>query len=372
MTRPPAPGFEAAASGMAPPGPPVAFPDPRPAVPRGDAPVCTLAIDAEEEFDWRSPVPGIAHATAGMRAIGLVSGLFASHGAVPAYLVTYPVLEDAEAVAMLRREMEGGRCALGVQLHPWVTPPFEDGRDRRHSFAGNLPGGLEERKLAALCDRFAACFGFAPRIYRAGRYGLGRETPRLLERHGFAIDTSVAPRTSLTGEGGPDYSAMDCTPFWFGEDADILEVPLCRSIVGWGGRAAAVLHDAALPGIVRPPLRWLLAATRAAERITLSPEGNDVAAASRLVRALRARGEGVLSLSFHTSSLEPGHNPYVRSAVDLGAFLDRLSGMLDALTHGEGLRFVSLEDVPRHLHPPSGRGREAPAEAGPPTLLSIA
>lgn len=355
----------------APAGPPDAFPNPRAAIARNPESLCTVVIDAEEEFDWQDPMPGTAHSMAGMRAIGQVSDVFAAHGAVPTYLVTYPVLEDQEALYLLRREHDRGRCALGVQLHPWVTPPFEGGAARHHSFAGNLPPGIEERKLATLCARFAGCFGFAPRIYRAGRYGLGPETPRLLERLGFAIDTSIAPRTSLVDEGGPDFSAMDCSPFWFGEDADILEVPLCRSIVGWGGCIAARLHDAALPGPLRQPLRGLLAATRAAERITLSPEGNDVAAASRLVRALRARGEAVLSLSFHTSSLTPGHNPYVRTAAELTAFLDRLAAMLDVVA-GEGLRFVSLDEVPGLLRPPPDREPRSPLAARPASLLSPA
>ena len=82
-----------------------------------------------------------------------------------------------------------------MQLHPWVTPPFEEAALLRNSFLGNLDPDLEERKLVALTTRFGQCFGFEPTVFRAGRYGLSRHTAGLLEKHGLQIDTSLAPRT---------------------------------------------------------------------------------------------------------------------------------------------------------------------------------
>jgi hypothetical protein len=72
----------------------------------------------------------------------------------------------------------------------------------------------------------------------------------------------------------------------------------------------------------------------------------------RLVRGLQARGENVLTLSFHSSSLQPGHNPYVQSKADLHAFYDRLSGILDYLVNVMRFRFAAIERVPDHLEPP--------------------
>ncbi|MBR0651032.1 hypothetical protein GXW78_15270 [Roseomonas terrae] len=318
---------------------------------RGDDALCTVVIDAEEAFDWQDAVHGTPYSTAGIPRLVQLTGLFAAHGIVPTYLVTYPVLVDAAAAAWLRQEHESGRCALGAQLHPWVTPPFGEGRGHRLSFAGNLPRGAEERKLRTLCDAFAVAFGFRPTIYRAGRYGLSPSTPRLLEALGFRIDTSIAPRTSFAAEGGPDFSAVDYGAFHFGEGEAILALPLCRSVVGWGGLTGATLHGLPpIPHAGRRTLRGLLAATRCAERITLSPEGNDLAEMGRLARGLIARGERVLGLSFHSSSMLPGANPYVRTEDDLRGFLERLAGALDMLA-GLGVRFVEMGSIPSRLMP---------------------
>jgi hypothetical protein len=325
----------------------------RPARPRSAAPVCTLAIDLEEDFDWLHPVQGTSYSTVNLRNTNQLHGILGAWGIVPAYLVTYPVLEDAEAVRHLRRRAERGECVLGLQLHPWVTPPLEGAARIENSFSGNLPPALEEAKLLTLKRRFIERFGIAPRIFRAGRYGLGGQTARLLEQHGIEIDLSLAPRTEFTAEGGPDFTGWDCTPFWFGERRTLLELPLCRSIIGWGGGLArrAYQHLSA-PALARLRLSSVLSRLRCAERVTLSPEGNDVRAMRRLLRHLRRRGQSVFALSFHSSSLGIGLNPYVQSQADLHLFYDRLSATLDDMAGRLGFTFRSILEVPALLAPP--------------------
>jgi len=325
----------------------------RPATTRIDRPVCTVVIDAEEDFDWQTPIEGTAFTTGCMRNIRDLHEIVSAYGAVPAYLLTYPILEDRDAVRLIRRQIESGQCVVGVQLHTWVTPPLGGATGRRFSFSGNLDAGLEEKKLLALKDKFTACFGFAPTVHRAGRYGIGAQTASLLEKHGFLIDTSLAPRTSFAAEGGPDHTAYDFHPFWFGENRPLLELPLCRSVVGWGGAIGQRLYDALIgPRFTRWRAPALLTRTRFAERITLSPEGNDIAALRRLVRHLRRRGEMIFPLSFHSSSLAIGQNPYVQSRADLHYFYDRFSALLDHFARDLGGRFAALTDIPALLDPP--------------------
>ncbi len=318
-----------------------------PARPISGQPVCALAVDAEEDFDWNQPVAATAHSTTCMRRIADLQDVVGAHKMRPTYLLTYPVLQDDAAIDLLRGQIARGECDVGVQLHPWVNPPY-DGDDRlAASFSGNLAPGMEARKLAALEARFRERFGHAPQIYRAGRYGFGRDTAALLERHGFAIDTSVAPRTTSPDEGGPDYADYDCTPFWFGEGRPLLELPLCRSVVGWGGRLAPPIYRRLSTGAATAlRLQGVATRLRFAERITLSPEGNDLRAMLRLLRHLRARGQTVFVLSFHSSSLEPGRNPYVRTQADLRRFYERLSGVLDAMAGRLGFTFATLAELP--------------------------
>ena len=132
------------------PAPPSFFDHRIVARPVSPQPVCTLAIDAEEDFDWNAPIQGIQHSTGHLRNVRALQDILGAYGIVPTYLVTYPVLEDADVVRIIRRQLERGQCALGIQLHPWVTPPFEDVRGHSRSYSGNLDPDLEERKLVPL------------------------------------------------------------------------------------------------------------------------------------------------------------------------------------------------------------------------------
>jgi hypothetical protein len=312
-----------------------------------------MVIDAEEGFDWKRPVLGTEYTTACMRDLGAIQSIAGAYRLLPTYLLTYPVLEDADAVRELRRLSDKGACVLGLQLHTWVTPPFSGSSGIEASFAGNLDPGLEEKKLLSLRRKFIDCFGFQPQVFRAGRYGASDVTPALLEGNGFTVDTSLAPRSTFVDEGGPDYMSFDCDPFWFGRDQTLLELPLCRSVVGWGGDLGAdLLRAASAPPLSGLMMRPLLTRSRAAERITLSPEGNDAEAMKRLARRLVARGQSVLSLSFHSSSLSMGLNPYIQSKADLHGFYDRLSAVLSFLADDIGCAFASVLGVPDLLVQP--------------------
>ncbi len=325
------------------------FPNPVPVNPPPGVRAVTVVIDAEEEFDWGSPLHDSPFTTHSLRNIGDLQAIFHAYGIVPAYLLTFPILQDPATVSVLRRYHARGECILGLQLHAWVTPPFGEGIGFAQSYTNNLDDALQEAKLCSMMAAFDACFGCRPRIYRAGRYGAGAQTAALLEKHGFEIDTSVAPCSSFRADGGPDYSATDYGLFWFGRQRRLLEVPLCRSIVGWGGAlgSRSLQHFTATD---EPRIRSALSRFRIAERITLSPEGNDLGAMMRLVRYMAASGRTLLPISFHSSSLVAGGNPYVRSRADLHWFYDRLSGLLDHLTGQAGFTAGSLAQFPALLN----------------------
>jgi phosphatidylinositol alpha-1,6-mannosyltransferase len=185
-----------------------------------------------------------------------------------------------------------------------------------------------------------------PTVYKAGRYGLGPSTAALLEDEGFLVDTSLIPRTRYTEAGGPDFSAFDYGPFWFGARRRLLELPVTRALTG--------LLSGSMPSIYgmaeRNPLRavraaGLLARTGLLERITLSPEGSDLAAMLRLTRTLLKRGERIFTLSYHSPSLEPGNTPYVRTHRDLAVFLDRISGFLSFFRDELGGVFMTVGEL---------------------------
>lgn len=293
-------------------------------------------VDTEEEFDWSAPLSRNARATTAAAALPVAHRWFAERGVPLAFMVDHPIVCDPAAVDALRRAVEDGQSAIGTQLHPWVNPPFEEPLSPRNSFPGNLPEGLEAAKLDALTGAITDAFGAPPRAYRAGRYGIGPNTARLLAQRGYALDSSMRSRYSYTGEGGPDFRAIGNAAFRLG---GLIELPLTTVFTGRLRARGQPLYDRL--GQV-PHGRGLLARTGLLTRVSLTPEGMPIADALEAVRTAVGEGDRVLNFAFHSPSLVPGHTPYVRNATDLAAFYGWWTAVLDLLDR-LGVRAIGLD-----------------------------
>ncbi|MGN6124354.1 MAG: polysaccharide deacetylase family protein, partial [Sphingomonas oligoaromativorans] len=74
------------------------------------------------------------------------------------------------------------------------------------------------------------------------------------------------------------------------------------------------------------------------------PEGTPLPDALRAIRRLLADDIRLLSISFHSPSVEPGHTPYVRDAEDLRRFYAWWDGVLDLLAR-EGVRPIGADEL---------------------------
>jgi hypothetical protein len=275
-----------------------------------------LTVDTEEEFDWRAPFRregyGLSHVAAIPRFQAFCEGL----GISPVYLVDWPIANDPAAVAIIGDAVARGTAEIGMQLHTWVNPPFDEEVTGFNTYAGNLPPALEEAKLLRLRDAIEHAFGTAPQVYRAGRYGLGKHTAGLLKRAGIKVDTSVRPLFDYSAQGGPDYSHHPLTPYWVDDAQDLLELPVTSAYWGPLARFGPLLHRAQrhVPTFFSGFSRFNLL-----ERIALTPEGVSPDEALRGVAIAQELGLPVLVLSFHSPSLAPGHTPYAANAAEVEA-----------------------------------------------------
>ena len=285
-------------------------------------PRLVVLIDIEEEFDWRKAFD--RNSTAVTHIEEMVDGLsvFDPFGIVPTGVVSYPVAASPTASSALKRAVDAGRLRLGAHLHPWVNPPHDEEINLRNSFPGNLPAELEAAKLHELTAALEQAFGERPRVYQAGRYGLGPNSAGILLDQGYRVSMTVNPPFDHRREGGPNFSASSTDPYWFGEGGKLLEIPVTGAFLGIAGRAAPALYrfaTAGLPSLVHMP--GILARLGLAERIRLSPEGQSANDMIRLTRFLFDRGSRMFVLSFHSPTLKPGCTSYVRTTEQRAQFL---------------------------------------------------
>lgn len=280
-----------------------------------------LTVDTEEEFDWSGPFTRDRHGLTHLAGIPRFQEFCEGLGVVPVYLIDWPVATSAHAIEVIGSAVKAGRAEVGIQLHPWVNPPFEEEVNPHNSYAGNLPPALERAKFLALRDAIAENFGTPPLLYRAGRYGLGPATAGLLREAGVPVDSSVRANFDYRAGHGPDYSRHPLNPYWVDDDRKVLELPLTSVYWGMLRRQGGLLH----PLLSRIPLaNGALSRLGLLEKIALTPEGVTAEEALRGIDMALDDRLPLLVLSFHSPSLAVGHTPYVREPAELERLYDWL------------------------------------------------
>src|SRR6185312_4406778 len=300
----------------------------RPVHYRPRRPTLFAVIDTESEFDWSKGVAADFGTVRSIERLHSVQSVFEKFGITPCYVVDYPVATGKTSAAILR-QMIGRGAEIGAHLQPWTTPPFVEPVDDRHAFPGNLPVWLQRQKLLWLGQAIEASLGISPQVFKAGRYGIGAATLRLLEELGYEVDLSVAPGFDYGRQHGPDFRGFGAELSWFGEGRPMLEIPTTSGFTGLlrkGGPRLWNLLDHPAPRRLR--IRGILDRTALFSRTRLSPEGYSLAQMKRLTLDLIRGGQSFLTLSFHSSSLQPGFTPYCRTESDVEALLARVAGYL--------------------------------------------
>jgi len=283
-----------------------------------------LTVDTEEEFDWHAPFSPTDHGLSHVIRLRKFQQFCEGIGVSPVYLVDWPIVNSSLAIEILGDAVKSGKAEIGVQLHPWVNPPHDEDVNPRNSFAGNLPAALEREKFCRLRDAIAKNFDVSPMIYRAGRYGLGPNSIKMLGEEGIAIDSSVRAKFDYSRDFGPNYRNAPLTPYWLDRPQGVLELPLTSVYWGMLRKQGDVLYPllSRLPRIIGGRILGALSRLALLERIALTPEGVSAEEALRGIDIALDDELPLLVLSFHSPSLAPGNTPYVRTEEDLDQLYD--------------------------------------------------
>ena len=309
-----------------------------------------------EEDDWGAytcRTPAVTNAA----MLPRFQQLCERYGALPTYLVNWPIVSSDSARDIVSSLAAGGNAEVGTHIHPWNTPPVLEQPGPRESMLCNLPDDLIASKLANLHRAIEARFRLSPRAFRAGRWGFSRAVAEVLETLHYRVDSSVSPHVDWSPDHGPDYRNAPTTPYGFRASAplqpdpagSLLEVPATIGYLGGNPRSGRRLREWAFRPLPRR-LRMVgvLDRLRLASLRWLSPEVATAREMIRLSTVLAAAGATHLNFTFHSTTLVPGLTPFVRTAKDAADFVARIETFLD-FARGAGYHFARLGDAPVEL-----------------------
>ena len=313
-----------------------------------------ISIDTEED-NWGS----FAERGATVENIGHLTELqdaFDRWGARPTYLVNRPPLLDSRSTEVLGVLASREDVEIGAHCHPWNTPPLHS-EGRHRSMMCTLSPEENRAKLLEIVRCLKEGLGVEPKVFRAGRWGMGTTVTRALVDLGFDIDCSVSPFIDWSSESGPDYSAAPHTPYRFtpespllpADDGTLLELPTTIGFVrGDQRRRAEVRRWLERSPLGRIGVLGVLDRMGVLKRRWLSPETSSAEDMIGLADALVGSGHSFLQLTFHSCTLLPAATPFVQDRHQRDAFLQSIGSFLSYCTES-GFTFATLSEVGRAL-----------------------
>jgi hypothetical protein len=267
--------------------------------------------------------------------------VFEKFNIIPTFLLSPEVMLNDKCVSLFRSL--GQRIDLGTHLHAEFIPPHENMRaEDTRQFQSSLGRSEECEKLANLTRLFQDRFGYSPRTFRAGRFGLSHFTLSILEDLGYEIDSSVTPFMWWWQERGKGVNFLGApSQPYFPEVGDfrkkgsmkILEVPVTLVNRFWErfprsfllamnplARWQTVLMNVVLGKRLRS--LWL--------RPTYSTSGQMMSVTEHLAGKV-TDGRLTLCMMFHSNEATPGASPYHLTEDSVSAFLDRIQSYLLSL-----------------------------------------
>jgi len=263
--------------------------------------------------------------------------LFRRFNIKPTFLLSPEVIQDMQASQTLS---EMSDCELGTHLHGEFIPPDDNPcADRTDIPQLSYAPEVEREKLVNLTNLFEKRFGYRPRSFRAGRFGISRFTLKFLEELGYWVDSSITPFRSHNFGNGlvSDHWGAPLEPY-FPSLADprvpgnlsILEVPVTIIIPQIARCPAWALRTIGRFGRIRRlivkrfgPPRWL--------RPLRGTPTELIATAEAVISAWKGKGPPILNIMFHSVEVIPGANPYTKTQKDVDYLLDSLNQLFEHL-----------------------------------------
>ena len=318
-----------------------------------------VSVDTEED-NW-TPVP-YRLTVENIRQLPRLDSVFERLGVRATYFTTYTVAATPWSAEIMRGLVGSGRAEIGAHLHPWNTPPILSDVTPRATMLYSLPPVAQRAKIHALTEELAFATGIRPRSFRAGRWGFDGGTADALIACGYRVDSSVTPFRSWAEQFGPSHVGAPLDVYRIGLNADhrvstrdgpLVEVPVSGGYVqrSWpiAERVNRLCDNA---GLRRLGSLSLAAKLHLFNHVVLSPEICRLDEMQTLAQRLLERGVRLLHLTFHSSSLTPGLNPFVRTPADVEQFYGRLSSIIDAVRAMTPVRFATVGEAAALLAPP--------------------
>lgn len=297
-------------------------------------------------FQFRSVLEGIPKR---------LTPLFNYYGIKPTYFLSPEVINDKACVGLLRELKD---CELGTHMHgEYIGPNADMSASKTSSVQAEMSRKVEREKLQNLTDLFKEKLGYSPKSFRAGRFGLSKNSLRLLCSLGYLVDSSITPFYShqFSDQIRNNYWGAPVQPYFPSRFdyrnkgcLNILEVPITvvnPFFLQWPRFIVRLLHNRSfinkrlLPrlGYKIPKTTWL--------RPKYSSTEEMIAISDLLIQRMIKSKFTVLNMMYHPNEVIPCASPYAATEEDVNNILLTQKKFFDYLFNRYKVECVTISQV---------------------------
>jgi hypothetical protein len=301
----------------------------------------TIDTECDKRTDWTTRYPfEFRSITEGIP--DRLQPLFRRSGVKATYLLSPEIIGDPKCARVLGAIGEDHE--LGTHLHgEYIEPQADFEAAGTMAFQGDYPAETEYDKLKNLTKLFTETFGYRPTAFRAGRFGIGKESLNFLNQLGYLVDSSVFPlkitptvRHQNNFYDAPvkayfpdlkDYARED-------ESVNLLELPLTVHSrfflnIPRSWRKSVASHPLWVSGLSK------LLGRDKVKTYSLRPSTNSYdqmkAVVDGHIRIHHDDEPVFLNMMFHSNEIIEEASPYCRTSADVSAFLGRMEKLFQYL-----------------------------------------
>ncbi len=305
--------------------------------------IVTIDTECDKSKDWSIPQP--------LQFKNILEGipnrltpLFERYNVKPTYLISPEVIRDSASSALLK---DLKNVELGTHLHgEFIEPQANYASTGTWEYQADYDYDTEFQKMKNLTQLFVEIFGYRPLSFRAGRFGLGVNTLRILQELNYKIDSSIFPYQKIRTKHNNFDTYYYPTKPHVADPIDIAELPLTvysrfyDKVPAFLGRR---ISNSKLPLKVLSKLigkKRIKPYSLRHSTVPLEVLKDVIDGYTRL----HSKSEDiVLHAMFHSNETIVGGSPYCNSEDELSCWFDRLEELL-VYSRSLGFTFVTMTE----------------------------
>lgn len=313
-----------------------------------------LDTECDKDLTWETRFPlQFTSVLAGIPKI--LTPLFNIYGIKPTYFLSPEVINDSACVGLLTQLKD---CELGTHMHgEYIGPNADMSASKTSRVQAEMSRKVEKEKLQNLTILFKKKFGYSPKSFRAGRFGLSYNSLSLLSSLGYLVDSSITPFYShqFSDRIRNNYWGAQVQPYFPSKFdyrnkgcLNILEVPITvvnPFFLKWPRFIVRLMHNRSfihkrlLPrlGYKIPKTTWLRPKYSSAEEM--------IAISDLLIQRTTKNNFTVLNMMYHPNEVIPGASPYAATEEDVNSNLLTQKNFFDYLFNRYKVECVTISQV---------------------------